>query len=245
MPELIKTKAVVLNKLDYGDTSKIANLYSLDHGRISVIVKGARSPRSKIGKMVDVLNEVEIVFYKKQSRDVQLVSQVELISHFPVIKDDLDRLKFSSAVMELMLKLTSEEEPNIKIYSGLVKILNLMNDPGFDAQLLFVKYFLFFLKEIGYGFEHFNCSQCKKPLEPAHEPAFNYDNGFFCDDCKKEKMFSFEFSEELFNAFICLNTKQNGIKLNPKLLNRIIYFLEKYLTYHISEFKGISSFHMF
>lgn len=245
MPELIKTKAVVLNKLDYGDTSKIANLYTVDQGRISVIIKGAKSPRSKIGRMIDVLNEVEIIFYQKQSRDVQLVSQVELLSHFPIIKDDLERLKYSSAVLELMMKLTVAEEPHPKIYNGLVKILNLMNDPGLDPQLLFVKFFLFLLKEIGYGFEHFICSSCKKELEPMHEPGFNYDNGFLCDTCKKERIVSFEFSEELFNAFICLNTKQNGIKLNPKVLNRIIYFLEKYLTYHIAEFKGISSFHMF
>ena len=54
MSSIIKTRAFVLSKLDYGDTSKIANFYTEEFGRIAGIVKGARSPRSKIGKTIEI-----------------------------------------------------------------------------------------------------------------------------------------------------------------------------------------------
>ena len=52
MSEIIKTEAVVLSKLNYGDSSSIASLFTEDFGKLSVIVKGARSPKSKYGKLL-------------------------------------------------------------------------------------------------------------------------------------------------------------------------------------------------
>ena len=83
MTKIVKTKALVLNKLDFGDSSKIVNFYSEEFGRVTGILKGARSSKSKIGKIVDILNLVEIIFYKKDSRDIQVVTQADLISHYP------------------------------------------------------------------------------------------------------------------------------------------------------------------
>ena len=83
MSEIIKTEAIVLSKLDYRDTSKIANLFTEDFGKISVIIKGARSPKSKTGKIVDPLNHIRIVYYNKESRDLQLISDAESINYFP------------------------------------------------------------------------------------------------------------------------------------------------------------------
>ena len=43
MSEIIKTEAMVLTKMDYGDTSKIVSLYTKDFGKLSAIIKGGRS----------------------------------------------------------------------------------------------------------------------------------------------------------------------------------------------------------
>ena len=52
MSEIIKTEAVVLSKMNYGDSSNIASLFTEDLGKISVIIKGARTVKSKYGKML-------------------------------------------------------------------------------------------------------------------------------------------------------------------------------------------------
>jgi DNA repair protein RecO (recombination protein O) len=74
MSEILKTEAFVLSKLNYGDTSSIVSLYTKDSGKISAIIKGARSPKSKMGMIIDPLNFLEIILYKKDSREVQLIS---------------------------------------------------------------------------------------------------------------------------------------------------------------------------
>ena len=42
MSEIIKTEAIVLNKINYGDTSMIASFFTKDYGRLSGILKGGR-----------------------------------------------------------------------------------------------------------------------------------------------------------------------------------------------------------
>jgi len=114
MSEIIKTDAIVLRKINFGDTSRIAQFYSYDYGKISAIIKGARTPKSKIGRMVDTLNLVQLIFYKKETRDLQLVKDVDLIKHYSHIKDDYERMKYASAVIELLSNLTLENEHNKK-----------------------------------------------------------------------------------------------------------------------------------
>ena len=78
MSEIIKTEAIVLNKINYGDSSIIASLFTKDFGRLSGIIKGGRSPKSKIGSAVNQLNHLEIILYTKDTREVQLISNASI-----------------------------------------------------------------------------------------------------------------------------------------------------------------------
>ena len=245
MPEIYKTRAVVLRKLDYGDTSKIADFYTEEFGKVSGIIKGARSKNSKIGMLIDLGNFVEIVFYKKTSREIQLVSQADLISHFPHIKDDLEKLKYTSAVLELLLNLTVEYETNKKLFKGAVRILELLNDSDQKPDLLFAKFFLFFIKEIGYELGLEICSDCGKKINPGLGAAFNFEQGILCSDCREGKIINFELKGELLNLLYCLSNKNDEMSFKSSQVKNIIYFLERFLIYHIPEFKGIKSFHIF
>ena len=86
MSDIVKTEAVVLSKINYGDTSSIVSLYTESDGKISAIVKGGRTQKSKLGKIIDPLNHLQIIIYKKNSRDVQLLTSADLVSHFVNIK---------------------------------------------------------------------------------------------------------------------------------------------------------------
>ncbi|MFO7445527.1 MAG: DNA repair protein RecO, partial [Ignavibacteriaceae bacterium] len=126
MSEIIKTEAVVLSKLNYGDTSSIASLYTKEYGKLSAILKGSRSPKSKIGLIVDPLNHLQVIMYKKDTRELQLISSADIISHFSKIKADFNKLKYCHAVLELIKKLTGEHEANAKLFRGVIRIFNLI-----------------------------------------------------------------------------------------------------------------------
>jgi len=242
---IIKTRAFVLNKLDFGDTSKIAKFYTEDYGRISGIIKGARSPKSKIGKTVDLMNYVELVFYEKETREIQVVTQADLISHYPRIKSDLDKLKYASAILELVLRLTLENDPHKRLFNGIERILFRIDNETTEPILLFAMFFKFFLEEIGYGLVSEKCGECHKKLVNSKVISYNHDLGMMCEECSKNHLIIFEFSLELFNKIVCLSQRNNQCKYTENDLKNIITFLERFLIYHVDEFQGIKSLKIF
>ena len=243
MSEIIKTEAVVLSKMDYRDSSNILSLYTKDFGRISVIHKGARSPKSKKGFIAEPLNHLQIIIYKKDSRELQLLSSADLISHFPRIKEGLDKLKYSLAILELIKKLTPENETNIRLFNGLIRILFLMNSSNESSKITFGRFFLFFLKDIGYEIQLNKCKSCQNNLMNGDSLGYNFELGIFCSRCLGNFRIDFKLSQELFNYLICLKQNKNTDSFMSFTADRAIIFMERHLKFHIPDFKGIISFH--
>lgn len=245
MSEIIKTEAVVLGKMNYSDSSLIVTLYTEHNGKVSAIVKGGRSPKSKLALVVDTLNHIEVIFYKKESRELQIVSSADLISHFPLIKSDLESTKYAFAVLELVRNLTIENESNQRLFKGLIKILNHFENKKELPAILFARFFMFLITETGYEMLIDYCSICNKGLQPTSEVGYNFSAGFICSDCLKSHSGFEKIDSELFNFLYCLKNKKflNGI--DSKTIDDGNSFLEKYVREHIPDFKGIQSLSMF
>ncbi len=241
MSEIIKTEAIVLNKINYGDTSMIASFFTRDHGRLSGILKGGRSAKSRIGAAVNPLNHIEIIFYKKDTRELQVVSGVSIISHFAGIKDNFEKLQYSLAVLELLKKYTPEQEVNFRLFSGTVRILSLMETSNEEPLILFSRYFLFFLTDIGYEAQFEKCISCGRSNFRNENLAYNFDLGIFCGQCSRDNLYSFTIEMELFNYLLCLKYNKQAEKISKSVKEKAVVFLERYAKHHIPDFKGLQS----
>jgi len=245
MSQIIKTEAMVLSKMDYGDTSKIVSLYSKDFGKLSAIIKGGRSSKSKIGMVVDPLNHIQVVFYQKETRDLQIISSADLISHFTAIKDDLEKLKYSHAILELLKNLTMDHEVNEKLFKGVIRILTLINSGREHPAVLFGRFFMFFLAELGYELPVDRCAVCGRTNLENMELSHNFELGILCSDCRQTHLESFYINPELFNCLFCLKTSKRIDFTNIAVVEKAINFMERFLKFHVPDFKGIQSFQMF
>ena len=246
MSQILKTEAVVLSKLNYGDTSLIVSLFTKEQGRISAILKGARNPKAKAGMKVDPLNYLEVVFYNKDTRDLQIISSADLMEHYAGIKEDLEKLKYAHSVIELIKKLTPEHEQNIRLFNGTVRILSLFESSYEPPNLIFARFFLFFLHEIGYQVQLEKCISCGRTDLDGMNLSYNFDTGLLCDRCKAEYLESFAINLELFNCLKGLKNNKKWLEnLESQVIDRSILFMEKYLMYHLSDFKGIQSLKLF
>jgi DNA repair protein RecO (recombination protein O) len=245
MSAIIKTEAVVLSKLNYGDSSSIVNLYTKDYGKLSAILKGGRNPKSKLSLVVDPINYLEVIIYNKPSRDLQILSSADIKSHYHKIKEDLDKLKYAHAVIELVKNLSVEHESNKKLFTGIIRILKLIDEGNEHPGIQFGRFFLFFLKEMGYEFQIKKCASCGKINLSELELSYNYEIGILCDSCRNRYLTNINISPELFHYLKCLNNNENSGTVNPAIINGTINFLEGYLKYHVSDFKGLQSLHMF
>jgi len=245
MSEIIKTEALVLSKLNYGDTSSITCLYTKDFGKLSAIIKGGRSPKSKMGFIIDPLNHLQIILYKKDTREIQLISGADILSHFSRIKQDYNKLKYSYAILELIKNLTVDHEANVKLFRGIIRILSLIESANDADEVLFGRFFLFFLKETGFELQIEKCAVCGKTNTGNSELSYNYEIGILCIECRQNFLENFRINAELFNYLQSLKHSKQVDKTNIETSERAIVFMEKFLLHHFPEFKGIQSFQLF
>lgn len=241
MSEIIKIEAFVLKKINFSNTSKIVTLYSNDFGKISAIIKGGRAKNSKVGIVVDQLNLVKLVLYKKDNRDIQLISDAELLFFYPEIKKDFEKLKYACAIFEILDLLTVENESNQKLFSGIKRIMELLNSFEETPSNLFCKFFLFFIKELGYAIQFEKCSVCYKEIKNEIGLGYNFEKGIICSSCSIENIISSSLFGELFDYLNCLKSKNKLSNFDPKIISKAIGFLENFIKFHIPEFKGLNS----
>ncbi|MCE1166127.1 MAG: DNA repair protein RecO [Bacteroidetes bacterium] len=136
----IKTDAIVLSGFKYGDTSKIVSVMSETSGKFSAIIKGARNSKSKIGGVFENINHISVIFTKKESRDLQLISKAECVSSFGRIKSDLDRLSAAYRMLELTSRSTYDYHASPEIYSLLKEFLYGLENSERNYEAVFLRY---------------------------------------------------------------------------------------------------------
>ncbi len=244
MSEIVKTEAVVLSKINYGDTSLIISVYTELYGKLSLIIKGGRNPKSKYGTIADTLNHVQIVFYKKDNRELQLLSSVDLLSHYPRIKEDFEKTQYALAITELVKKLTVENESNIKLFKGIVKILLLIESGKEHPGILYGRFYVFFLSELGYALQVAKCGICEGDVG-NRSGGFSYETGFVCINCCDSHPTLNLVSAELLHYFFCLIHNKTVSNISIDLMKQAYIFLERYTKHHIPDFSGIKALNFF
>jgi DNA repair protein RecO (recombination protein O) len=245
MSNIEKTEAIVLTKINFGDSSNIVSLFTKDSGKISAIVKGGKTGKSGASKLIDPPNHLMIIFYNKSSRDVQLISSAEIISHYPRMKEDFDKLKYSYAVIELLKKILPDDEANTRLFKGTLRIFDLLEEGKELPEVSFGRFFMFFLQETGYELQLTNCASCGKTNDNSTYLSYNFESGILCNSCNHENLSSFGINSELFRYLICL--KNNKIVQDPgdRIPGIALNLMERFLKHHIPGFTGIQTFQIF
>ncbi len=84
-----------------------------------------------------------------------------------------------------------------------------------------------------------------KQTRPEDDLSYNYEIGILCNDCRKEYLESFSINGELFEYLICLKTNCYPERINERVIDKALVFMEKYLKHHVPDFKGIQTFQLF
>src|SRR5882757_3278198 len=82
----LKTEALVLRSMRYGEADRILHLYTPHRGRISAIAKGVRKTRSRFGGRMEPYFRLHMVLYEGRS-ELLTVTSAETISGHPRLRE--------------------------------------------------------------------------------------------------------------------------------------------------------------
>lgn len=114
MPGSVKTDAVVLRSLRYGESDRILHLYTPKRGRVSAIAKGVRRTRSRFGGRLEPYFRLQMILYEGRS-ELLTVTSVETVDGHPRLREDGAALDSAGRACDAVARLfdTGEGHPGV------------------------------------------------------------------------------------------------------------------------------------
>jgi DNA repair protein RecO (recombination protein O) len=120
-PHSYTSEGIVLGRRDFGEADRILVLYTKNFGRISLIAKGVRRPKSKKRGHIEVFNLVR--FQAVTGHGIDLMTEAEVADDFKEIRKSLKKVSLAYYFSEVIGRITHEQEPNLDLFNLIVNYL--------------------------------------------------------------------------------------------------------------------------
>ncbi|MBI4931073.1 MAG: DNA repair protein RecO [Bacteroidetes bacterium] len=139
---LHKTRGIVLRTVDYSDTSIITKIYTEQFGIQSYLIKGAKRKKASVkSNLFQPLSLLELVVYKKESKQLQTLKEAKPEIHFISIPGKPAKTSILFFLNDVLLKCLHEEENNSELFSFLhetIQTLDLAENSFSNLHLIFL-----------------------------------------------------------------------------------------------------------
>ncbi len=197
MPGSLKTEAIVLRSIRYGEADRILHLYTPEHGRVGAIAKGARRARSRFGARLEPFFQVRLVLHEGRG-DLHTVTGVDTVDARPGLRDSAGALDAASRACDAVARLFETDEPHPAVYALLANELTLLaSGPAAERRENAVAFRLKLLLAAGIVPQLGSCATCG---EREHLTGFSAAaGGVVCSSCESA---SFPLGEEAYEFMV-------------------------------------------
>ena len=160
MPGPLKTEAIVLRSLRYGEADRILHLYTPHRGRLSAIAKGVRKARSRFGGRLEPFFRLQLVLYRGRG-DLLTVTSAETVAAYPRLREDGGALDGAARACDAVSRIFDDGEPHAGVYHLLANELALLDrEPARAGRANALAFRLKLLLAAGFAPQLAGCASC-------------------------------------------------------------------------------------
>ena len=127
MPGPVKTEAIVLRSLRYGEADRILRLYTLDRGHVGAIAKGVRRTLSRFGGRLEPFFRLRIELHEGRG-ELATVTGAQTLAGHPHLRGDVRALDAAARACDAVGRLFDTSEPHPAVYHLLSRALALLDE---------------------------------------------------------------------------------------------------------------------
>ena len=193
----VATDALILHAFDYRESSRIVRLATRDLGIVSVIARGARSPKSRMGSSLDLFTSGVAHVRVHPSRDLHTLAGFDGTRGRPELAASLARFRAASALAELCLRFGREDDGGL-VHAAATHALDAIGAAGVvgrsalgaagDVAVATVALAGAWrlVAEIGFSPALAQCAMCHAPLDAGASVTFVHRvGGALCPSCAR------------------------------------------------------------
>jgi DNA repair protein RecO (recombination protein O) len=219
----LKTEAIVLRSIRYGEADRILHLYTRDHGRVSAIAKGARRAKSRFGARLEPFMQINAVLHEGRS-DLYTVTGVDTIDPRPGLRDSAKALDSAARACDAVSRLFETDDPHPEVYTLLANELTLLaSGPAAARPENSLAFRLKLLLAAGIVPQLGSCANCG---EQEHLTGFSASaGGVVCSSCESA---AFPLGEEAYQFLV--GALGQSLANTPSASDRALQLAERAIT---------------
>src|SRR3954464_321534 len=182
MPAPVKTQAVVLRSIRYGEADRIVHLYTPGRGRVGAIAKGVRRSRSRFGGRLEPFFRLDLVLHEGRG-ELLTVTAASTVDGYARLRTDGRALDAAARACDAVGRLFETTEPHPDVFNLLCNELALLDaDPARGTHANQLAFRLKLLLAAGLAPQLAACASCG---EADHLAAFSgAAGGVVCTACE-------------------------------------------------------------
>jgi DNA repair protein RecO (recombination protein O) len=126
VPGSLKTEAIVLRSIRYGEADRVLHLYTPERGRVGAIAKGVRRTRSRFGGRLEPFFRLRLVLYEGRG-DLMTVTSAETVAGHARLREHADALDAAGRACDAVSRLFEAGDPNPAVFHLLGNQLTLLD----------------------------------------------------------------------------------------------------------------------
>ncbi len=127
MGRAVKTEAVVLRSMRYGEADRILHLYTPARGRVGAIAKGVRRSRSRFGGRLEPFFRLRIELHEGRG-ELLTVTGAETVDGHRHLREDAAALDAAARACDAVGRLFETSEPHPGVFNLLCRKLALLDE---------------------------------------------------------------------------------------------------------------------
>jgi DNA repair protein RecO (recombination protein O) len=141
--------AFLLHAYPFSETSLIVEVFARDHGRLALLARGARRPRSALRGVLLAFQPLELGWFG--AGEVKTLAKAEWLGGIPFIKGK--GLLLGYYLNELLLKLLPREDAHAALYDAYATAMQALSEGATEtmAAAELRRFEMALLTELGYG----------------------------------------------------------------------------------------------
>ena len=231
-----QSRAIVLNKINYSETSIILKIYTEEEGLISFIVKGIRGKKGKLRlAQFQALNLLEIDYKQTGKSDLRFITDLKISEPFSDLLFDPIKRAIALFLAELIQNCIQEEERNEELFLFLHQSIHWLDLSKDSCTHFHLSFMVKLTKYLGFA-----------PMEK--------DENAICFDLQTGEFLSFTplhkhtiEGEELKAWKMLLDCSYENLKelkFSNQLKRSLVQALMDYYKLHLIHFKELNSQHI-
>jgi DNA repair protein RecO (recombination protein O) len=182
MSGTLKTEAIVLRSIRYGEADRVLHLYTPGRGRVSAIAKGVRKTKSRFGGRLEPFFRLNVMLHEGRS-DLMTVTGAETVAGFPRLREDARSLDGAARACEAVSRVFDDGDPHEGVFHLLGNQLALLDaEPARATRANALAFRLKLLLAAGFAPHLASCASCG---EREHLVGFSgAAGGVVCGACE-------------------------------------------------------------